>query len=629
VVTGTRTPELLQRATVKTDVISRAEAERRGATNVAEALQSQPGVQVNPGAYGALGGVSAVQIQGFDRDRVLVLEDGERIVGDVGGAIDLATLPLGDVSRIEVVTGPTSALYGSSAIGGVVNILTAPPPYEGPSGRVRLERRSLNGVVAQAGAAYRRDKAWAGLDLNYVHADGLKREPGKPDLMLPESNRFMVGARGGVELGPGVTLRARVRRFADRLEGASSREVPGLGTYRINLPDEVDRTTALLAGDYRLGPGTTLRMTVGRQWYEGRSIKEYEGSPVEERRTRSYGMQSIESVATVLEGRRTWVFGVRAEAEHFDQTLAKTDSAVGGLVESSGVEVAPVSRANGAAYAQASWAPGDGKLTILPGARFEAHNRYGQSLAPRLAAAYRPLAWLAVRASVGRGFRAPSAKEIGFVFDHSFYGYRLEGNPDLTAESSWGANADVTLGPAAGLTFRAGGYANRVERLIDIDLASGQTAPDGVVTYRYRNLGRGETAGGQLAVAYRLGAKLRADLSYDYLWTRDASINRPLPGRPAHTLTASTQLGPFEKFELYLRFRAVGDAYIDGVSRAPGYSMFDARLGRALWPRSQAYVGMLNALDVHQEPGRIGDTRPPLGRTFYIGLRAELPWEED
>jgi outer membrane receptor for ferrienterochelin and colicins len=78
-----------------------------------------------------------------------------------------------------------------------------------------------------------------------------------------------------------------------------------------------------------------------------------------------------------------------------------------------------------------------------------------------------------------------------------------------------------------------------------------------------------------------------------------------------------------------LRFRTVSDAYIDGISRAPGYSMFDARLGRALWPRSQAYVGMLNALDVHQEPGRIGDTRPPLGRTFYIGLRAELPWEED
>src|SRR5690348_7048478 len=77
VVTGTRTPEHVQRATVKTDVVTREEAERRGATSVADALASQPGLQVNPGSYGFLGGVSALQIQGFDRDRVLVLEDGE------------------------------------------------------------------------------------------------------------------------------------------------------------------------------------------------------------------------------------------------------------------------------------------------------------------------------------------------------------------------------------------------------------------------------------------------------------------------------------------------------------------------------------------------------------------------
>src|SRR5687767_2888332 len=87
VVTGTRTPERSQRATVKTDVVTRDEADRRGATNVAEALASQPGVQVNAGAYGHLGNVGAIQIQGFDRDRVLILEDGERVVGDVGGAI--------------------------------------------------------------------------------------------------------------------------------------------------------------------------------------------------------------------------------------------------------------------------------------------------------------------------------------------------------------------------------------------------------------------------------------------------------------------------------------------------------------------------------------------------------------
>jgi outer membrane receptor for ferrienterochelin and colicins len=124
---GTRTPESGQRATVRTDVVTRDEAERRGATNVAEALSGQLGVQVNPGAYGTLGNVSAIQIQGFDLDHVLVLQNGERIIGNVGGAIDLAELPLTGVSRVEVVAGSVSSLYGASAIGGVVNILSAPP----------------------------------------------------------------------------------------------------------------------------------------------------------------------------------------------------------------------------------------------------------------------------------------------------------------------------------------------------------------------------------------------------------------------------------------------------------------------------------------------------------------------
>ena len=159
VVTGTRTPENAQRATVKTDVVTREEADRRGATNVAEALATQPGLQVNPGSYGYLGGVSALQIQGFNRDRVLILEDGERVVGDVGGAVDLAAIPTANLERIEVVVGPTSSLYGSAALGGVVNVITAPPRRPGLSGRARAEYRSLNGVVLQGNASAKKDGA--------------------------------------------------------------------------------------------------------------------------------------------------------------------------------------------------------------------------------------------------------------------------------------------------------------------------------------------------------------------------------------------------------------------------------------------------------------------------------------
>src|SRR5882724_3469487 len=123
VVTGTRTPESSQRASVRTDFVTRAEAERRGATNVAEALAGEPNLQVNPENYASRGRPSGAQMQGLDADRVLVLEDGERVLGDEDGVVDLSQLPLVDVERIEYVTGPTSSLYGTNALGGVINVV--------------------------------------------------------------------------------------------------------------------------------------------------------------------------------------------------------------------------------------------------------------------------------------------------------------------------------------------------------------------------------------------------------------------------------------------------------------------------------------------------------------------------
>jgi outer membrane receptor for ferrienterochelin and colicins len=164
--------------------------------------------------------------------------------------------------------------------------------------------------------------------------------------------------------------------------------------------------------------------------------------------------------------------------------------------------------------------------------------------------------------------------------------------------------------------------------MIDIDLAGG-SASTGVAEYSYRNFGQARTAGAQLDLGTRVGDRFRADLGYAYLWTRDDLNDRPLGGRPPHTLTASLTASLGWKLEGYLRWRVNSHAFVDEDTRAPGYQTVDLRLARTLWPRSQAYVGVLNLLDAHQEAGRVGDLRPPLGRVFYLGLRAELPTEDD
>lgn len=119
-------------------------------------------------------------------------------------------------------------------------------------------------------------------------------------------------------------------------------------------------------------------------------------------------MHSAEVVSATADGPRTWVFGGRGEAERFDQRLVRSESLSGGVLTREMSEVAPRALAKIAAYGQLQWKLGS--LTLLPGARVEAHSQYGEDVAPRFAAAWRPVDELTLRASVGGGFRSLSGR---------------------------------------------------------------------------------------------------------------------------------------------------------------------------------------------------------------------------
>lgn len=622
VVTGTRTPERADSAPVKVDVITHDEADRRGATNVADALASQPGVQVNPGAYGYLGGVSAIQIQGFDLNRVLILEDGEPVIGDVGGAIDLAAIPMSDVERIEVVTGPTSALYGSSAIGGVVNIITGPPKLQGESARARVEYRSYRGVVVDGMGAYRDGVRWGAADVSYVRQDGIVADPALPDLQIPKTARSVVGVRVGTRLAR-TDLQLRARWLHQRADGIESKAFPGLGRFETQLPSLTNRYALHALATTHLGDDDTtspiLRISAAVQHATDASATVGPGVDQTQRSTQT--LPSLEGTTTIPDGPRTWVVGARFETQHLEQHLE--DRATSDATQAMIQEVAPHWLWSIAGFGQLQWKLGD-VVTVLPGVRAEDHGSYGAVVAPRLAVSITPSPMWTARVSGGRGYRVPSAEELGFNFDHSIYGYKVVGNPELAPESSWGINGDVTVRPVDDLVLRAGAFANWVDNLIDIDLASGMTMGS-VVTYSYANFERARTLGGQASAAYRIGERVTAELSYDYLWTRNDVSDEPLSGMPAHTVTGSLRVRLPLDIDAYARARVVGRAYVDAMTSSPGYETVNLRLSRAVWRDVEAEAGANNLFDVHQTLGVVGDLRPPLGRIIYAGVRAAFP----
>ena len=123
VVTATRTPLPLKNTPVITRVITSRDIERSGAVTLQQALERElAGVEFHQAGYG-----SSLSFQGLDSRYVLFLLDGERIAGETYGNIDYSRIPLSIVSRIEVVRGASSVLYGSNAMGAVVNVITKSP----------------------------------------------------------------------------------------------------------------------------------------------------------------------------------------------------------------------------------------------------------------------------------------------------------------------------------------------------------------------------------------------------------------------------------------------------------------------------------------------------------------------
>lgn len=628
VVTGTRTPENARRSPVRVDVVTRAEAERRGATNIGDALAGSLGTQVNPSAYGALGRPSAVQIGGLDRDRVLVLEDGERVVGDTGGAINLAQIPLADVARIETVTGPSSALYGSSAIGGVVNVITAPPELEGPSGSLRAEYRSPEGVLTLGSLAYRNGERWAQLDGSFSRGAGIALDPKLPDLAAPAFLRGFAGLRAGLSIAPGATLTARVRYSREDEAGLETQVVPGLGRYTTDLPQHTDRLNLRLRQTIAIGASHTITLSLGKQWFWGSSGKDRRDSPVDDWRDRAHTMHSGEATAAIFTDKfLSGVLGARLEAESFAQTLRRTEVVAGALQTSTLPEVPQTSLGSGALYGQAKLRLGD-SWTVLGGARLEGSSRYGVAVAPSLGVSFSPSDKLVLRVNGGRGYRAPSAKELGFVFDHSVYGYRVIGNPDVGPESSWGVTVDGEYSPLRGIRLRAGFFANWVQDLIDLQLTSDPGGPAGVDPYTYKNIGSARTLGVTLNASLRASPWLRTEVGWSYVSTRDETTSLPLPGRPPHTVLASAIANLPYGIDAVVRIRYVTEAFIEEGIKSPGFGTFDARISKVVWKRIKAYAGGLNLLGSQKVAGRIGDTRPVEGRIFYAGVSADFPWEQ-
>src|SRR6187401_2502293 len=197
VVTATRTERKLSNVAVPVQIISRKTITQSGSVRLNDILTEQTGLYITSGGAttSAGGGVfgNGIQIQGLSPDYTMILLDGEPIIGRQGGVIDLSRLTVGNIRKIEIVKGPSSSLYGSEAMGGVVNIITEQAQLNRLDASLRYGR--FNSTDANLSAAIKRQKWGLQLFGNRNSSDGFDLDETAPGKTVDPYGSYTTQAR--------------------------------------------------------------------------------------------------------------------------------------------------------------------------------------------------------------------------------------------------------------------------------------------------------------------------------------------------------------------------------------------------------------------------------------------------
>lgn len=583
VVTATGTELLSQKSGYSVSNIGIDEIEVRQPSTLSDLLATLPGVTVSN--TGPIGGFSAVRIRGAEGEQTLTLIDGVRVndPSSPGGGFDFGNLLIGNLDRVEVLRGPNSVPWGSQAIGGVVNIITARPGSAnnralraeyGSNNRANLVGQygiSGDRISASLGGGFFRDDGISAA-ANGSEADGYKQYAANGTLEVKLSDAVSIDLRGFYSHS-----RAELDGFpppfyslSDTPEYSTGQQVIGYAGINAEIGN-LKNWIALTVNDINRDNFAAVGAEAPDFLSRGRTERfEYKGD-----------WQLAQPVRAV--------FGVEHERSHFTDGFA------------------PAKTRHTGAFAQAIIDPTDA-LTITMGARVDDHKSYGTKATFSANAAWRPSAQTVVRAAYGEGFKAPTLYQL-----FSFYGDPgLQ--PEVAKSYELGFEQSVLEGQ---LRFGVTAFQRRTQNMIDFDL----------FFFRYNNIIRSRAKGIESFVELRPSDRFSVRANYSYVDSEkreDGAANfvRHLR-RPVHSLNASIDWQASGKLKLGADLRLASDS-LDGFGgsvRMDGYALVGVRAAYDVSDALQLYGRVENAGDSDYQT--VAGYKA-YGRNAHIGLRAKF-----
>ena len=651
VVTATGTQHLLKNVPVQTEVITSKMLQRYGGSSIEEILGGlSASFAFNEGDMG-----SQMQLNGLGNNYILVLIDGKRIHGDVGGENDLSLIDPRNIERIEIVKGASSALYGSDAMAGVINIITK----KHDSG-ILLENSTRYGSyndLRQHNSIGLASGKWRSLtNFQLQHSDGWQNTATEytPSSAAPvtDSRSKTVNKHTSWQVSELLTFTPN-----KNWEFYAAGSIYGKGIYRpkgkyakydVKTFDlKYRNASASAGGKWTTGRGDVITLDI--DWNKHAYYHAFTNTTLAEGFDENgnfildfpyfKGQKQLQSnqqrTMAHLKGVFTLPYSQRLSAgleAQYDHLKAPT-SIEGGTADDN----------TEALYVQDEWAPLNW-LQLTGGLRLNRNEGFGWRLTPKLSTMV-SAGDFRIRGSWSQGFKTPTLKEMNYRYIremNSIIMYLGNKNLDPQISNFWSLGGEYTKG---GLNVTLTGYLNRLDNMITLVTVPKTEAPEAYLMQygemlnkvrRYENMEDARTCGIDLSIRYVRG-EWTAGLGYSYLDTKahvyDADherLNRVVIDGMAyhkgnifltwdHRFCPSYQLGA----GIYGRMSSKRYYQVDGNGK--GYQIWRLAtthtLGHAQKTTYRVEAGVDNIFNyVDRTPHglHLGTTTP--GTTFYVGL---------
>ena len=645
VVTGTGTQHLLKDAPVQTEVISHRQLQQYAGRSIEDILSGlTASFDFSENDMG-----SHLQMNGLGNSYVLILIDGHRLYGDNGGENDLALIDPHNIEKIEIVKGASSALYGSDAIAGVINIITKKHREKGLMAENTTRVGSYGDIRQHDGIALNYGKFSSYTNFQLQHSDGWQNTseeaPSQTEYHITDSrnktvNRhtnWQIAERLTYQLTPQIELYADGSIYWKRIYRPCGHH-PGVDVKTWDL--QYNNASASVGGKWKLG--ATDYITLDADW---------------KRHAYYYAYTDTTLTDGYVNGRFTNYFPYFPGDRELQSDQRLTNIQLKGVFElpyeqrlSAGLEYrydwlkAPMRVAGGKAtdntqaiYVQDEWELLN-PLYITAGLRLTRNEGFGTRLTPKISAMLK-LGDLRLRATWSQGYKTPTPKELHYQYIKNMNGvYLYLGNENLKAQTSnyFGMSAEYTVGH---LTLTLAPYYNKVKDMITLVTIPIKDAPGDLITKydpirvrQYQNMEDAQTYGVDFTVRYQ-GKHFTAGGSYSYLDTKanqydsenDVMHEVTIDGMAHHKanvyatwnkeVTKGYQLG----IGLYGRLSSKRYYQIDGDG--DGYQLWRLSTTHQLGKMWRIEAGVDNIFDyVDRTPHglHLGTTTP--GRTVYAAL---------